>query len=146
MSDELTPSTASKKIRRLAQSADQILISFGCIRYRKTIYVGYEFKGAMVAAMYVRRDLLEIPLALPEDFDGALIEDAGHLTWRTLPVAVIVRSEEDLQLFSNYAHEAFARVSSKNHKVRRDNTYFAKSRRERKGPGFSIRRPPRDKN
>jgi len=146
MSDKLTPSSASKKIRRLAQSADDILTALGCSRYRKTIYVGYEFDGEMVAAMYVHRDWLEIPLALPEDFAGSLIEDAGHLTWRTLPVAVIIRREEDLQFFRDYAHEAFERVRSHSHGVRRDNAYFAKSRRERKGPGFSIRRAARDKN
>lgn len=146
MSEELTPNTASKRIRRLAQSADDILVSFGCSRYRKTIYVGYEFEGEMVAAMYVHRDSLEIPLALSEEFSGALIVDAGHLTWRTLPVAVIVRREEDLHLFRSYAGEAFERVKSESHGVRRDNAYFAKSRRERKGPGFSIRRAERNEN
>lgn len=146
MSDELTPSTASKQIRRLAQLVDEVFISLGCSRYRKTIYVGYEFDGEMVAAMYVHRDSLEIPLALPEDFSGALIEDAGHLTWRTLPVAATIRREDELNVFRSYADEAFERVKSEKHGVRRDNEYFAKSRRERKGPGFSIRRPERNDN
>lgn len=121
-----------------------MLVSFGCARYQKTIYVGYEFGGEMVAAMYVHRNFLEIPLALPEDFVGAIVEDAGHLTWRTLPVAAIVRNDEDLQLLKEYASVAFERVKSEIHEVRRDNEFFARSRRERKGPGFSIRRAAPD--
>jgi hypothetical protein len=140
MDQSLLPRTATKKARDLAVNVDQIFTNLGCNCYKKTIYLGYEYDGEMVAALYINRNYLEIPLALPEEYDGPLIEDARHLTWRTLPVAAVVKSKTDLNIFENYAREAFERVKNRSHTVLRDNQFFAKSRRERKGPGYSIKR------
>ncbi|MCX6539976.1 MAG: hypothetical protein NTX77_00005, partial [Actinobacteria bacterium] len=37
---------------------------------------------------------------LPEDAEGDLLVDASHLTWRTLPVAAIVRSSGSIDDFT----------------------------------------------
>jgi hypothetical protein len=109
------------------------LLSLGCVSYVKTIYIGYDIDGNMVAALYGRSDHLEIALALPEDAEGELLIDASHLTWRTLPVAAIVSSVAELPLFTKLASDAVDRVRTASHTVHRDNDFFAKSRRERRG-------------
>lgn len=48
--------------RELAASAHKALISEGCASYVKTIYVGYEINGEMVAALYGHSDHVEIAL------------------------------------------------------------------------------------
>ena len=80
------------KVRKLASASNQVLIGQGCAAYVKTIYIGYDIDGEMVAALYAHADHLEVALALPEDAEGDLIVDASHLTWRTLPVAATIRS------------------------------------------------------
>jgi RNA:NAD 2'-phosphotransferase (TPT1/KptA family) len=122
-----------KRIRPLATELHDALLSLGCISYVKTIYIGYDIDGEMVAALYGHSDHVEIALALPEDAEGDLLVDASHLTWRTLPVAAIVRSSEELSSFTNLASDAVERVRTASHSVHRDNDYFIKSRRERRG-------------
>lgn len=87
----------------------------------------------MVAALYGHSDHAEIALALPEDAEGELLIDASHLTWRTLPVAAIVSSAAELPLFTKLAADAVDRVQNASHSVHRDNDFFIKSRRERRG-------------
>lgn len=98
----------------------------------KTIYVGYEISGEMVAALYPHADRLEIALALPEDIEGEHLIDASHLTWRSLPVAFEFRTNESTieDLFA-LAETACDRVRSQTHGVNRDNDFFIRSRRER---------------
>jgi len=122
-----------KRVRPLATDLHDLLISLGCVSYVKTIYIGYDIDGEMVAALYGHSDHVEIALALPEDAEGDLLIDASHLTWRTLPVAAIVRSSEELSSFTNLASNAVERVRNASHSVHRDNDYFIKSRRERRG-------------
>jgi hypothetical protein len=86
----------------------------------------------MVAAMYGRADYVEVALALPEDLESDLLVDATHLTWRTLPVAALVRRTDDLAVFESLATDACDRVRSRAHDVRRDTEFFAKSARERR--------------
>ena len=62
----------------------------------------------------------------------ALPEDAIHLRWRTLPVAVIVRSDHDLPGFSALVSDAVVRISEQKHDVKRDDDLFIRSRRERR--------------
>jgi hypothetical protein len=122
----------NSKMRPLAELAHGVFVEQGCASYVKTIYVGYDIGGEMVAAMYSRSDHLEVALALPEDADGALLVDASHLTWRTLPVAAILSSDADLKEFASLVAGAVARVSEQKHDVKRDNDFFMKSRRERR--------------
>ena len=123
----------NKKVRTLASNLHDVLLSLGCVSYVKTIYIGYDIGGEMVAALYGHSDYVEIALALPEDADGDLLIDASHLTWRTLPVAAIVRNTSDVSAFTHLASAAVESVRAGSHTVNRDNDFFAKSRRERRG-------------
>ncbi len=126
-------SEMNKKVRPLASDLHDVLLNLGCVSYVKTIYIGYDIAGEMVAALYGRSDHVEIALALPEDAVGDLLIDASHLTWRTLPVAAIVRNTTDVQPFTELASSAVERVRTASHTVNRDNDFFIKSRRERRG-------------
>ena len=123
----------NKKIAPLASALHNVLIKIGCVSYVKTIYIGYDIDGEMVAALYGRSDHVEIALALPEDAVGELLFDARHLTWRTLPVAAIVRTTLDIPQFSLLASTAVERIQTSSHKVNRDNDFFVRSKRERRG-------------
>ena len=123
----------NKKVGPLASDLHNVLLNLGCVSYVKTIYIGYDIDGEMVAALYGHSDYVEIALALPEDADGDLLIDASHLTWRTLPVAAVVRKTTDVQPFAELASVAVERVRTASHTVNRDNDFFAKSRRERRG-------------
>lgn len=89
----------------------------GCTPYVKTIYVGFEIRGVMVAAAYPHSTLVEVALALPEDASGERLVDATHLTWPTMPVAVEVSSPEDAADLRAYFDEAALRVRSQVHDV-----------------------------
>ena len=103
-----------------------------CDSYVKTIYVGYDIEGEMVAALYGHANHVEIALALPEEADSPLLVDASHLTWRTLPLAAIVRRDDDLLDFTGLAALACERVREATHDVVRDNEFFIKSRESRR--------------
>jgi hypothetical protein len=126
-------SEMNKKVRPLASDLHDVLMKLGCVSYVKTIYIGYDIAGEMVAALYGHSDHVEIALALPEDTAGDLLVDASHLTWRTLPVAAIVQNKTDALAFTQLASAAVERVRTASHTVNRDNDFFAKSRRERRG-------------
>lgn len=51
-----------------------------------------------------------------------------YLTWRTLALALEIRSTEDLVLAGELIEEACARIRGGSHDVERDNDYFARSR------------------
>jgi hypothetical protein len=84
----------------------------------------------MVAAMYAHPDRVEVALALAEDADSALLVDASHLTWRTLPLAAVLRSEADIRKFGSLVAEAVARVENEEHDVERSNEFFARRYQE----------------
>ena len=126
-------SEMGKKMRPLADAIHEAMISLGCVSYVKTIYIGYDIDGEMVAALYGHTDHVEVALALPEDAEGDLLIDARHLTWRTLPVAAIVRSPKDVSSFEQLARLAAERVRTAAHTVNRDNDYFIKTRENRRG-------------
>jgi hypothetical protein len=121
----------NRGIRELAGAASGILIEQGCTAYVKTIYIGFESAGEMVAALYAHGENIEVALALPEDCEGALLVDASHLTWRTLPVAAVIRKASELEEFRELALVASERVRMGEHDVERDTEFFAKARRER---------------
>jgi len=121
----------NNRVRPLADKAHQALLDLGCASYVKTIYIGYDIEGEMVAALYAHADHLEIALALPEDQKGSLLIDASHLTWRTLPVAALVKGEGDLEQFNFLASLACQRIVDREHDVMRDNEYFVNRKRGR---------------
>lgn len=125
-------SDMGSRMRPVAAAAHEVFVGHECESYVKTIYIGYDIRGEMVAALYAHPDHVEVALALPEDADADLLVDAGHRTWRTLPVAAILRSGDDLEAFSTLVSEAAIRVSEQTHDVKRDNDFFIRSRRERR--------------
>lgn len=125
----------NKKVGKIASDLHKILIAEGCSSYVKTIYVGYDFNGSMVAALYGHADYVEVALALSETFESPILIDATHLTWRTLPVAAIVRSKEDIRLFKTLAQSACGGVKGGQHSVDRDNVFFHNAKRERREKG-----------
>ena len=124
---DLNPTT-----RSIASAVHETLLRLGCTSYVKTIYVGYDVDGEMTAALYAHADHVEIALALPEDTSNTILIDASHLTWRTLPVAAIVRTKDQVSDFETLAAIAIQRVRSKEHNISRDNEYFKRARLQRR--------------
>jgi hypothetical protein len=106
------------------------LLKQGCTSYVKTIYIGYDLEGVMVAALYPHVDRAEIALALPEDHESGLLIDATHLTWKTLPVAAVVKTKTDCDETLLLIDEACERIKSGAHDIERPNDYFMKARRD----------------
>ena len=122
-----------KELRPVGTSVHQVLLKAGCTHYVKTIYVGYELEGVMVAAFYPFPEKFELALALPDDHPSTLLIDATHLTWKTLPVAALVKSKDEHDETIELTIEAFQRVQGGVHDVERPNDYFLKSTRESLG-------------
>ncbi len=125
----------NENVASLGRSLHDCFESEGCDSYVKTIYLGYEIRAEMVAAMYGHPDRLEVALALAEDHPDTRLKDASHLTWRTLPVALDVRTSEDLPVATELIHEAVSRIRSGSHSVSRDNEHFARAREARRSQG-----------
>lgn len=130
----------NNKIGKIASEAHQILIDSGCTSYVKTIYIGYDFNGEMVAALYGHSDYVEVAIALSESHESPVLIDASHLTWRTLPVAAIVKSKADVKMFASLVKEACKGVLSGDHTVLRDNEFFTAAKRERRERGVVPRK------
>ena len=116
------------------------LLSQGCVSYVKTIYIGYDLEGIMVAALYPHSDRVELALALPEDHESTLLIDATHLTWKTLPVAAVVKTKGDATETLKLIDEACQRIKDGVHDVERPNDYFMTARRESATRGPWARR------
>lgn len=102
----------------------------GCLAYVKTIYIGFEIQGEMVAALYTHPKMIEIALALPEDRESRLLVDATHLTWRSLPVAAELTTDDQLVDLLPLLAESAQRVRDSTHDVNRDPEHFiGRSRR-----------------
>ena len=119
-------------MKPLATAANRLLVKAGLLAYVKTIYIGYEHDGEMVAALYGHADNVEVALALDINHPSGLLVDASHLTWRTLPVSAILRSKADLDEFQGLVNESCQRVREGSHDVLRDNEFFIKSKNERR--------------
>lgn len=117
------------RTKDLALDANATLTELGCHAYFKTIYIGYDLRGVMVAALYKRSDHIELALALPEDHPSIILIDATHLTWRTLPVAASFNKTPQLKEVRLLIAEACSRVASESHSVCRDNDFFTKHKR-----------------
>lgn len=121
-----------KKISRIARDTHELLANSGCSSYVKTIYIGYDFDGQMIAALYAHADHIEVAIALSDSFESELLVDATHLTWRTLPVAAILRSKQDVVKFGDLVTKACEGVRSGSHSISRDNDYFVNAKRLRR--------------
>ena len=86
-----------------------------------------------MAALYGHADHVEVALALAEDHPSSQLIDASHLTWKTLPVAAIGHNTAEVKKFRPLIDEACQRVRTRQHDVNRDNDFFMKAKRERRG-------------
>ena len=96
----------------------------GLTMYVKTIYVGVELDGAMIAAVYPTRESLNVVLALDSNHPNSRLEDATHLTWRTMPVMFKATKKTDFKVLNKLFDEALERVSTGTHDVDRPAEYF----------------------
>jgi len=112
-------------VQEFALSICRTLVKeFGSKLYVKTIYVGVEINGAMVAALYPAADRVDIALALEEEHPSAMLEDATHLTWPSLPVLVSVGAETDQAQVLALIREAAIRIVNSEHHVSRSPEYL----------------------
>ena len=123
----------NKSSAALCTQVHEMFLTAGCNSYVKTIYVGYDIDGEMVAALYGHADHVEVALALAEDHPSSQLIDASHLTWKTLPVAALGHNAVEVKKFEPLIDEACARVRAGQHDVNRDNDFFIKAKRERRG-------------
>jgi hypothetical protein len=123
----------NKTSAALCTQVHEMFLAAGCNSYVKTIYIGYDIGGEMVAALYGHADHVEVALALDEDHPSNQLIDASHLTWKTLPVAAIGHDAAEVKKMAGLVVEAVDRVRSGLHTVSRDNEFFMKSKRERRG-------------
>lgn len=124
--------TLSPGLRRAFEAIDEALAADGASAEHdvKTIYISYMVRGEMVAAVYPHSQEIEVALALPEDHPSPLLRDATHLTWRTLPVSIVVCDEAEAEVVLDLVHEAVNRVTTGTHDVNRDNEHFIARRRD----------------
>ena len=121
----------NKKVQPIARAVHDTLINLGCTSYVKTIYVGYDLNGVMVAASYGHADHVEVALAVDENHPDSRLVDASHLTWRTLPLALNLSTIRDTKDAKGLFVEACERIASDAHTVNRGNDYFIGRKRGR---------------
>jgi len=126
-------SDLNKTSAALCTQVHEMFLAVGCSSYVKTIYIGYDIDGEMVAALYGHSDHVEVALALAEDHPSSQLIDASHLTWKTLPVAAIGHDAVEVEKMAVLVVEACDRVRAGLHTVNRDNDFFMKAKRERRG-------------
>lgn len=134
-------SFAGPRLRATARKIDLELRKLGCYDYVKTIYVGYEVNGVMVAALYPHPDHLEVALALDEKFRSKIVGPADHLSWRTLPVSAVLTRASDFADVKPLLFEAFSRVEVGDHDVTRNSEYFKEKRGTSRGRSTSGKNP-----
>ena len=123
----------NKTSAALCTQVHEMFLAAGCNSYVKTIYIGSDLDGEMVAALYGHTDHVEVALALAEDHPSSQLIDASHLTWKTLPVAAIGQDAAEVEKMAVLVVEACDRVRAGLHTVNRDNDFFVKAKRERRG-------------
>lgn len=134
--------TSNKKVQNLASELHKTFIKLGCVSYVKTIYIGYDIEGQMVAALYCHEDRVEIALALEENHVSPILIDATHLTWRSMPVAAVVRNDKDLSAAALLVVEASSRVKAGKNTLNRSSEFFAEFKKSKRLAEKS-RRPKR---
>ena len=118
-------------VGKIATRCHEVFVELGCMSYVKTIYIGYDIGGVMVAALYGHAEYVEIALALPEQTDSRILVDASHLTWRTLPVAAVLARQEEVTELKRLAATACKGIVSGSHTVNRDNEFFVAAKKNR---------------
>lgn len=108
----------------------------GCRPDVKTIYVSFTLGDSLVASAHPRADVVELALALPEAHGSTLLEDASHLTWRTLPLLVCIEADSPREDVMDLVYEAVNRVESGEHDVDRPPEFFQAARRANKRNRF----------
>lgn len=111
-------------LRSLGRDIDAYLTGRNCDPYVKTIYVGYTLGTSMVAAVYPESDRLVIALAVDQPADGEFLIDATDLTWPTMPVAAVVRTETQLKRTLTLLDLAIDGVSKGEHTINRPPEFF----------------------
>jgi hypothetical protein len=101
-----SPKAIQSVLRNLCRFFDEL----GCDAYVKTIYIGFTMAGEMVAAAYPDGKTVEVALALPEDHPSEVLKDATHLTWKSMPVLLALRSSKDFKYAQPLFLEAHERV------------------------------------
>ena len=114
----------------LADIYELIVEDHGCHPDVKTIYISFTFEQVMVASAHIGTEDIELALALPENHPSNMLEDALHLTWRTLPVLLRVNQDSDDKDVLDLIEEAVERVKSGKHTVNRPPEFFAKRKRK----------------
>lgn len=117
---------STAKIRAVTETLYDALVALGCTPYVKTIYIGFEYQGELVAALYPHPNRVEVALALPEDHPHPLLIDATHLTWRSMPVAAVVRTQAEARQALSLLGDAFDGVASGRHDVDLPNERFTR--------------------
>lgn len=120
------------RVRKIALALHESMTDLGCSAYVKTIYIGYDINGEMTAAAYAHADHVEVALSLADDHPDDRLEDATHLTWRTLPVCLQLKTVADVNKAAPLLAEACKRVTDATHDVHRDNDYFVSRKRGRR--------------
>ena len=123
---------ANKKVSALATNLHRLFLKHGCVSYVKTIYIGYDIDGAMVAALYCHENRVEVAIALEENHRSKLLIDATHLTWRTMPVALVIQSKDDLSEAAELILEATGRVKTGQNTVNRSSEFFAEVKKNKR--------------
>ena len=118
----------SPPVRKIMRSIIKTMIEQGSEAYVKTIYIGFDIAGEMVAAAYGHAKHVEIAVALDENHPATRLQDATHLTWRTLPVSLELTVASDVQKAEALLTEACERVRQGAHDVNRDNDHFINAR------------------
>jgi hypothetical protein len=121
-----------QRVGDAAQLVHETLLALGCSAYVKTIYIGYEIAGEMVAALYGRSDHIEVALALSDTEEHGLLIDGSHLTWPTLALAAVIRTTGEAVEAQGLLERAAERVRTRTHDVRRDSDYFKSVRARRR--------------
>ena len=101
---------------------------YECFPDVKTINLTFTRGEDLVASAHIGSNYLELALALPEDHPSPLLEDASHLTWRTLPVMVDITKKTNPKQVLHLTKEAAERIVNGEHDINRSIEYFAKKR------------------
>ena len=131
---------SNKKVQKLATELHRVFLKQGCVSYVKTIYIGYDIDGQMVSALYCHEDRVEVALALDENHESQILIDATHLTWRTMPVAAVVRNERDLVVAVKLVIEASKRVKAGENTLNRSSEFFAEIKKKQRLAGERRRK------
>ena len=111
-------------VQEVIQEVYTLLVGVGCDPDVKTRYISFTRNSCLVGSAHVSGKQIELALALPEDHPSDLIEDASHLTWRTLPVCLRLTASTDRQEVLDLVREALARVVRGEHTINRPAEFF----------------------